>query len=151
MAAIDIMRLGPEDAALHHAMQALYAAAFEDADAYLGAPPDHGHIRRALGSDLTIALVALDGDAVVGGLTAYELPKLEQARSEIYIYDLAVAAPHRRRGIATRLIDALRTVARSRGASVIYVQADPGDGPAVALYTKSGRREDVLHFDIPVS
>jgi aminoglycoside 3-N-acetyltransferase I len=28
------------------------------------------------------------------------------------------------------------------------VQADYGDDPAIALYTKLGRREDVLHFDI---
>jgi aminoglycoside 3-N-acetyltransferase I len=31
---------------------------------------------------------------------------------------------------------------------VIFVQADPGDAPAVALYSKLGAREDVLHFDI---
>jgi aminoglycoside 3-N-acetyltransferase I len=31
-----------------------------------------------------------------------------------------------------------------------YVQADQGDNPAIALYTKLGVREDVLHFDIPV-
>jgi aminoglycoside 3-N-acetyltransferase I len=30
------------------------------------------------------------------------------------------------------------------------VQADHGDDPAIALYTKLGTREDVLHFDIPV-
>lgn len=34
-------------------------------------------------------------------------------------------------------------------AYVIFVQADKGDAPAIALYTKLGRREDVLHFDIP--
>lgn len=28
------------------------------------------------------------------------------------------------------------------------VQADHGDDPAVALYTKLGAREDVMHFDI---
>jgi len=28
------------------------------------------------------------------------------------------------------------------------VQADLGDDPAIALYTKLGQREDVLHFDI---
>jgi hypothetical protein len=28
------------------------------------------------------------------------------------------------------------------------VQADYGDDPAVALYTKLGVREDVMHFDI---
>jgi len=35
-----------------------------------------------------------------------------------------------------------------RGAYVIFVQADYGDDPAIALYTKMGIREEVLHFDI---
>lgn len=34
------------------------------------------------------------------------------------------------------------------GAYVIFVQADYGDEPAISLYTKLGRREDVMHFDI---
>jgi aminoglycoside 3-N-acetyltransferase I len=71
-------------------------------------------------------------------------------RREIYIYDLAVDAAHRRRGVATRLIDDLRRIAAQRGAWVVYVQADLGDEPAIALYTKLGVREDVLHFDIAV-
>src|SRR3954470_1561078 len=88
--------------------------------------------------------------ASADGLAAYELNKFEQQRSEIYIYDLAVAEDHRRQGIATALIEELKTIAASRGAYVIYVQADLGDEPAIALYTKLGVREDVLHFDIPV-
>jgi aminoglycoside 3-N-acetyltransferase I len=31
------------------------------------------------------------------------------------------------------------------------VQADLGDAPAIALYSKLGTREDVLHFDIAVT
>ncbi|HSN71174.1 MAG TPA: GNAT family N-acetyltransferase, partial [Steroidobacteraceae bacterium] len=57
---------------------------------------------------------------------------------------------HRRRGIAAALIRKLQQIAASRGAWVIFVQADHGDEPAIALYSKLGRREDVLHFDIPV-
>jgi aminoglycoside 3-N-acetyltransferase I len=78
------------------------------------------------------------------------LKKFEQQRSEIYIYDLAVAETHRRRGIATALVEKLQTIAATRGAYVIYVQADIIDEPAIALYTKLGVREDVLHFDIAV-
>jgi aminoglycoside 3-N-acetyltransferase I len=97
--------------------------------------------------------VPIKDGGVVGGLAAYELRKFEQARSEIYLYDLAVAATHRRRGIATGLIEALRDIGARRGAYVIFVQADTGieDEPAIALYTKLGAREDVLHFDIPVT
>jgi predicted N-acetyltransferase YhbS len=82
---------------------------------------------------------------------AYELDKFEQARREVYIYDLAVRAEHRRQGIATALIARLGEIAARRSAWVIYVQADYGDDPAIALYEKLGAREAVLHFDIPVN
>ena len=85
---------------------------------------------------------------MVGGLAGYVLPKFEQARSEFYIYDLAVDQAHRRRGLATAMIEQLKIAARSRGVYVIYVQADHGDDAAVALYTSLGTREDVMHFDI---
>ena len=82
------------------------------------------------------------------GLAGYVLPKFEQARSEFYIYDLAVEESHRRRGVATALIGRLQRLARERDLYVIFVQADYGDDPAIALYTKLGAREEVLHFDI---
>ena len=87
---------------------------------------------------------------MVGGIAAYVLDKFEQARSEVYIYDLAVTEPYRRRGIATALITDLRGIATGLGAYVIFVQADYGDDPAIALYGKLGAREDVMHFDIAV-
>jgi hypothetical protein len=45
----------------------------------------------------------------------------------------------------------LKKIAVGRGAYVIFVQADLGDDPTIALYTKLGRREEVLHFDITVA
>jgi aminoglycoside 3-N-acetyltransferase I len=69
-----------------------------------------------------------------------------------YIYDLAVVSAHRRQGIATAMIEELKRIAAARGAYVIFVQADIGaeDQPAIELYTKLGKREEVLHFDIAV-
>lgn len=132
-------------------MLALFGAAFAEPETYLARPPSDAYLRSLLASDLFIAIAALDGPEVVGGLAAYVLPKFEQARSEVYIYDLAVVESRRRRGIATRMIGRLKSLAADRGAWVIYVQADHGDEPAIALYTKLGRREDVLHFDIEPS
>jgi aminoglycoside 3-N-acetyltransferase I len=129
-------------------MLSLFGRAFGDADTYESARPGAGYLVALLGSPGFVAVAALSADRVVGGLAAYVLPKFEQARSEVYIYDLAVDEPFRRRGVATGLIDRLRTVAAECGAWVIYVQADRGDGPAVALYSKLGVGEDVLHFDI---
>jgi aminoglycoside 3-N-acetyltransferase I len=146
----EIGRLAPAEVPRLRELNALFGEAFADTDSYGGAPPGDDWLQALLAKDHVIALVALGGEAVVGGLVAYELDKFEQARREIYIYDLAVAEAHRRRGIATALIERLREIAAARGAWVVYVQADHGDDPAIALYEKLGVREDVLHFDIPV-
>ena len=143
-----IQRLGPSDIALMRGINALFADVFEDPEHYASTPPADEWLRAQLANPTVIALAALDGEAVVGALTGYVLAKLEQERSEIYIYDLAVAVSHQRRGIATALIGHLQDMAREIGAWVIYVQADHGDDPAIALYTKLGTREDVMHFDI---
>jgi aminoglycoside 3-N-acetyltransferase I len=127
---------------------AVFGDAFEDNAAYQGAVPRDAYLESFLTDQRCITVVAMDGDAVIGGLVAYELLKFEQERREIYIYDLAVEAAHRRRGTATGLIVTLKAIARARGAYVIYVQADRGDEAAIALYEKLGVREDVLHFDI---
>jgi len=140
--------LGPADVTQFRAMLAMFGEAFGDRAAYLESQPDDEYLRGLLSSGLFIAVAALDGSAVIGGLAAYLLPKFEQARSEIYIYDLAVREAHRRKGVATSLIGELKKLAVARGAYVIYVQADRGDAAAIALYTKLGTREDVMHFDI---
>ncbi|WP_457660758.1 GNAT family N-acetyltransferase [Sinorhizobium medicae] len=73
----------------------------------------------------------------------------ERATGVLY-YDLAVDEGYRRQGIATALIRRLCDLAAERGGWVVYVQADLGDAPAIALYEKLGVRQDVLHFDIVI-
>jgi len=145
-----VLHLTRTDVPHLRALNALFGEAFADHATYGAQPPDDAYVAGLLAKENVIALVALQAETVVGGLVAYQLEKLEQARSEIYIYDLAVAEAHRRRGIATALIERLREIAAERGAWVIYVQADYGDEPAIALYEKLGIREDVMHFDIDV-
>ena len=147
---LTVRRLTPGDLALMRALNAVFGRAFAEPETYGAEPPSDAYLRALLGKEHVIVLVALTADEVVGGLVAYELDKFERARREIYIYDLAVAESHRRQGIATALIERLREIAGERGAWVVYVQADCGDEPAIALYEKLGTREEVLHFDIEV-
>lgn len=128
----------------------VFGDAFEDVETYQGAVPPDDYLRSLLATPHFIVVVARQGDQVIGGLAAYELQKFERDRREIYIYDLAVATGHRRKGVARGLIDELKQIASSRRAYVIYVQADRGDAPAIALYESCGTREDVHHFDILV-
>ena len=127
---------------------ALFGEAFEDRETYVGKQPDDEYLGRLLSSENFIAIVACSETGVIGGLAGYVLPKFEQARSEFYIYDLAVDVAHRRQGVATAMIEELKAIVAQRGVYVIFVQADYGDDPAIALYTKLGIREDVMHFDI---
>jgi aminoglycoside 3-N-acetyltransferase I len=143
-----IQHLTPADIPQLRQLNALFAEAFGDAPSYAAAAPDDAYCRRMLGRESVIVLVAQVGNTVAGGLVAYELPKLEQVRSEMYLYDLAVAETHRRRGSAPHRIEKLCALARERGAWVVFVQADYGDEPAIALYEKLGVREEVMHFDL---
>ncbi|MDQ0586239.1 AAC(3)-I family aminoglycoside N-acetyltransferase [Variovorax paradoxus] len=150
MSSYTVQQLSAGDEPLMNALLGVFGEAFGDPDTYGTSRPRPAYLRQLLDSDYFIALAAREESQVTGGLAAYELKKFEQERSEIYIYDLAVAAAHRRKGVATALIRELQRIGTERGAYVIFVQADPPDAPAIALYAKLGAREDVLHFDIPV-
>lgn len=146
--AISVRRLTSNDVPQMRNMLSMFGQAFEDIPTYTEDQPSTPYLADLLSSNTFVALAAFEGDRVIGGLAAYVLPKFEQPRREIYVYDLAVAQSHRRLGVATALIRALQRLARELGAYVIFIQADYGDEPAVALYTKLGAREEVLHFDI---
>jgi len=147
---VAVRRLDGGDVMGARRINALFADAFEDHQNYASAPPSGRYLQEVVSRSDIIAVVAEEGGEVIGALVAYVLPKLEQERSEVYLYDLAVAREHRRSGVATALIAHLQDITASIGAWVVFVQADHGDDPAIALYTKLGTREDVLHFDIPV-
>ncbi|MEM8839198.1 MAG: AAC(3)-I family aminoglycoside N-acetyltransferase [Pseudomonadota bacterium] len=145
---IEIRRLAEGDVPTFRKLNRLFADCFEDHETYVNNAPPDTHLAGLLEKETIIPIVALTDDKVVGGLVAYELEKFEQERREFYIYDLAVDERFRRQGIATGMIEEIQAIARERQAWIVYVQADYVDEPAVALYTKLGRREDVLHFDI---
>ena len=146
--AFQIRALSGEDVGVMRKMLALFGEAFEERPTYTQAQPTDSYLKALLSGESFIAVVAMSELQVVGGLAAYTLPKFEQARTEIYIYDLAVDEAHRRRGIATAMIEELKTIARAKSAYVIFVQADHGDDAAIALYSSMGSGEDALQFDI---
>jgi aminoglycoside 3-N-acetyltransferase I len=144
----EVKALGPGDLATMRSLLSLFGKAFAEPDTYTAKPPTDEYLGRLLASPTFIAIAALDESDVVGALAAYVLPKFEQERSEIYIYDLAVAESYRRRRGATAKTRKLQAQAADLAAWVIFAQPDYADEPANELYTKLGVREEVLHFDI---
>ena len=93
---IIIRHLINEDVELMRSLLRVFGDAFDEVEIYCGAQPSSDYLRRLLSNENFIALAALKHGEVVGGPGAYELQKFEQERGEIYIYDLAVSAAHRR-------------------------------------------------------
>ncbi len=143
-------QLTSDDVTLFKDLLQVFGVAFKDSKTYQHAIPSDEYLTYLLRKEDFIVVVAMMEKTVVGGLAAYVLEKFEQQRREIYIYDLAVLDAHRRKGVATGTINALKKIAASQGAYVIFVQADLEDGPAIALYRSLGTMKSAHHFDIEV-
>lgn len=144
-------RLAGGDLAGFRTMNAIFAEAFEEPSNYAERPPSNHYCEDWLANPENIAILGCEGDRAVGALAGYVLNKFEQDRRELYIYDLAVLEPARRRGVASAMIEEMRRIARDVGAWTVYVQADvfDEDEPARLLYRKFASEEIMAHhFDI---
>lgn len=151
---ISYSQLTSGDEMLLRSLIELFGDVFEMKSEYDSLKISDQYVQQFLMNPNHIVIIAQDSDSkiVVGGLVAYLLPKFEQARSEIYIYDLGVATEYHRNGIGTTLITKLREVARDLGAYVIFVQADDDDTRAIEFYKSLPITEHIHphHFDIRV-
>lgn len=113
--------------------------------------PDLDYLEKLLKKEDFMVYVALFGEQVVGGLTAYVLPSYYFQSSDVYIYDLAVDAPFQRKGTGRKLIDAIKTDCKALGLKEVFVQADRIDQHAIDFYhATGGSAEDVVHFYYPL-
>jgi ribosomal protein S18 acetylase RimI-like enzyme len=86
----------------------------------------------------TLMLVAFDDARPVGFVLAHDLPRRHGDRSGLFVYEVDVAATHRRRGIASALLDRLAELARERGIARGFVLTDLDNEAANALYRGAG-------------
>ncbi len=147
---IAIDRLKAADEQAFRELLAVFAEAFEEPETYLEKQPSSAYLRDLLAGPDCIALAARADGRVVAGLTAYVWRKFEQERKEVYVYDLAVAEAYRRRGIATALLLEMKRVAAALGAYLIVIQTEADNAEARAVYSRLGRSEEALSFDIDV-
>ncbi len=122
----DIRRIEPGDAADVLAAADLFDAAPrpEWTERFLAEPGHH----------LLIAYVA---GVPAGFVTGVETTHPDKG-TEMFLYELGVAAAYRRRGIGRGLVAALRQVAVARGCYGMWVAIPAGDEPAEATYRSAG-------------
>ena len=111
----------------------------EDADMGRVEAESRRYYREALSSGAHTALLALDGDEVVGagGVSYYRvMPTWHNPTGEkAYVMNMYTRPDYRRRGIATQLLDRLVRDARARGVTAVGLEATRMGRP---LYLKYG-------------
>ena len=110
--------------------------------------PDSTHLQRLLGKSSFLVFAAIEGDEVVGGLTAHVLDQYYGEKPSAYIYDLAVATNYQRQGIGTKLITEVNNYCRDKGFGEVFVQAEKVDDYAIDFYRSTKPTEEVqaVHF-----
>ncbi len=72
-----VHQLAARDVLLLRGMLAMFGDAFHEQPTYTGKPPGEDYLRGLLEGEKFIALAALQGETVIGGLAAYVLAKFE--------------------------------------------------------------------------
>lgn len=81
--------------------------------------------------------VALDAGTVVGMASAVDYVHPDKA-PQLWINELGVAPPYRRRGIGRRLLSALLAHGRALGCTEAWLGTEEDNVPARALYAQAG-------------
>lgn len=147
---MQIKKLQPEDIREFIALIDLFEDVFgmknftRPADAYL---------QKVLSKPGFFVFSAKEEDKVIGGLTVYILEQYYSEKPLAYIYDLAVATKHQRKGIGKKLIEQLVACCRENNVEEIFVQADKADDYALDFYRSTGisGEEQVVHFSYATS
>ena len=133
-AEIVVRRLGRADLSLASDTFRLMAEVFAEGGGELTA----AYVASLLERDDFWAMAALEDARPIGGITAHVLPMTRNEARELFIYDLAVAAAHQRRGVGRLLVETLCREAAVAGVPVAFVPADDEDDHALAFYRALG-------------
>jgi aminoglycoside 3-N-acetyltransferase I len=131
---VTVKRLSSNDQPDARRLFTILAEVFEETCAPLSDTYLHELLRR---KDFW-ALAAFADDDIIGGVTAYALPMTRAESAEMFVFDVAVQSPHRKKGIGRRLLTALRKQASEAGIHELFVAADNADEHALDFYRRLG-------------
>jgi ribosomal protein S18 acetylase RimI-like enzyme len=92
---------------------------------------------RFLAEDGHHLLIAYEAECAVGFVSGVEITHPDKG-TEVFLYELAVDEPFRRRGIARALVERLGAIARAKGCYGMWVITDHDNEAARATYEGTG-------------
>jgi ribosomal protein S18 acetylase RimI-like enzyme len=117
-------------------------------------PPDLETAERFLVTPGHHLLMAFVDEVAAGFVSGVELTHPDKG-TELFLYELAVDEPFRRRGIGRALVDTLLEIARTRGCYDMWVLTDHDNDAALATYRTTGTTDESSHmmltWDLPAA
>ncbi|MFC2082898.1 GNAT family N-acetyltransferase, partial [Candidatus Bipolaricaulota bacterium] len=130
-----VQRLGVEDVALaREVIRTIKTHGDTAEDLSLGP----ANMDAWLSKSSNVLIAATDEGMSVGFALGYLLDRVDEARTMLFFYEIEVAIDFRCRGIGSRLVEAMKRVAREEGVFKMWVQTHPENIAARALYQKMG-------------
>jgi ribosomal protein S18 acetylase RimI-like enzyme len=121
-----IERLGPGD-----------EGKLATADDLFDGPVKSDAVRRFLNEPGHHMLIAYVDGAAAGFVSGVEMTHPDKG-TEMFLHELGVGEPHRRHGVASALVEALKELARERGCYGMWVLCDEDNEAARKLYERVG-------------
>jgi ribosomal protein S18 acetylase RimI-like enzyme len=107
------------------------------AGALFDEPPNLDWARRFLDSEGHHILIAYIDDEPAGFVSGVETTHPDKG-TEMFLYELAVAEPHRRHGIGRALVEELGRLAKNSGCYGMWVLTEPDNEAALSTYRSAG-------------
>ena len=111
----------------------------EERDAQI---PSFEHLHELLAGPSNYLILALVDEKPIGFTIAYAMPRHDRNGQMAYLYEIGVKPEHRRRGIATRMIDLLKDCLRVQDVTGIWVGTVVENTPAKSLYEVTGAKRE---------
>ena len=105
---------------------------------FKGSSRSPGSLQGFLGNPANYLLVAEAEGEVGGFLMAYRLERADREASQMFVYEIGVAAPWRGQGLATALVEGITALARAEGMFEAFVLTNRDNEPARRLYARMG-------------
>ncbi len=105
---------------------------------FKGSSRSPGSLRTFLANRANYLLIAEAEGEARGFLTAYRLERPDREASQMFVYEVGVAAAWRGRGVATALVEGITALARAEGMFEAFVLTSRGNEQARRLYGRTG-------------
>ena len=92
--------------------------------------------REWLANPANVVVLARRDGALCGWVNGYRLQRF--SRDELFLFEVDTLSAHRRRGVATALVEALKAMCREQGIDEMFVFTGALNEPTMALYRRTG-------------